>query len=297
MPETNTPGAASENSPQSPVSTTAVETPASPQSAREAIYARHYGSDAAQTSPESTATESPAQGEQPVETAAAEPVALPPDPSERIGAVESQLAQIIDVLSKLTQPPPPVAAVSTTPNTPSPTWIDLLREGKVDEAEQLLATKLAKNFVPQAKSEATAEALELFRVETELTSYVTDLRGKNPDLLDFEDFIATTAKAQLDAMQIAGQIKSGDDYIKAYKNTVGSAVDKARKMVQKLRAAGTEEASIRNREVLKSSTITPNSVDTNRGTIQSKPEPIVETTEDYIAKRRASMSRGSGLAG
>lgn len=287
-------------------------------SARDEIYERYnryYGSEpqnnaapvvsvAASAEPAAQAglQEDPAQPTDPNVPSAD---ALPPNVAERFSTVEQQLAQIVGVLSQLTQatqsePTPPnepaANAAAAAPAAPSADWLELLRQGKVEEAENALASKLANKFVPQAKS----EALEMFReqqtVETELTKFITDLRGKNPDLVPLEELIASKAKIRLEAAQATGKLRTTDDYIKAYKDAVNFAADDARKIAQTIRAAGKEDANLRNREVLGASPVAPNAVNVNRATTAQQQAVREDTVEDYLARRRASAARTSGLA-
>lgn len=274
------------------------------QSRRE-VYAKLYGGQetAVGTGTQEQTTESPAQGEQTLETSQEQVAAPPPDERDvRLAKMEEAVGQIATFLSQMShggQQQPAAQATGTATQAATPgAWLELLRQGKIAEFEEALANTIAAKFVPQAKSEATTEALDLFRIETELTSYVDDLRRKNPDLMPLEDTIAAKAKVRLEAAQASGKIRSADEYIKAYKNAVEQSVGEARSIIQTIRAAGKEDANTRNREVLSSSTVAPGAVkQVDRTNIPVKTGPVAETPEDYIAKRRAFQNRSSGLAG
>lgn len=270
---------------------------------RREVYAKLYGGQQpAPSAPTEQTPEPVAQTEQTQQEPEPQDVTPPPDAGEtRLAKMEEAITQISTFLSQLTQPSapqqpsqPPAAPAVKQPGA----WLEALRQGDVAKFEELLADTIAEKFVPRTKSEATTEALDMFRIETELTSYVDDLRRKNPDLMPLEDTIAAKAKVRLEAVQAAGKVRSADEYIKAYKNAVTESVGEARKIIQTIRAAGKEDATVRNREVLSSSPVAPNAVSQGEKGVVTKPQTNVpETTEDYIARRRASQTRSAGLAG
>jgi hypothetical protein len=198
----------------------------------------------------------------------------------------------VQILEKLAQPqqPEPVAAPGAT--EPPPSWVELVRQGKIEDAEKALFSK----FESKLKTETTSEALEMFRVETEVNGFLSDLRAKNPDLVSFEDLIGVKAQAHLEAEFAGGKIHNTAAYLDAYKRAVNSAVADARNLVQQIRAAGKNEALTVKQEVLSSSPIAPNGVDQNRGALPNKGgQPPPQTAQDYIAQRQASAARRAGL--
>jgi hypothetical protein len=268
---------------------------------RREVYARLYGGQSPEVPPSPTVqdTESPAQGEQVVAPVDPSSVTPPPDPyEERFSKYDQTLEQIVSVLSQLTQAPrqPEINPTPVAPTVAQPgAWLDLLREGKLAEADAEIVKMVAKQLAPQLKTEASQESLESLRLENELTSFVENLRRENPDLLPLEELITAKAQVRLEEVQRTGKIKSSNEFIAAYKDAVNKAADDARKTIQTIRATGKEDATIRNREVLSSSVVPPNAVDQNRQ-VTPKPGPVQDTTEDYLARRRAQAAKGSGLA-
>lgn len=267
------------------------------QQTREDIYAKYYG--AQQTQP--PASEHSAQEEP--EGGGKEDAGAPPDDpyAQRIALLENQLAMTLGVLEQLAtaqqsrqQVPPQQPARNLSE------WVDLLREGKIDDATkklaEIVAEQLEPKVLPRAKDEATTEALELFRVEQALTQFVDTVRKENPDLLPMEEFIAAKAQAKLEQRQRAGLVQNASQYIEAYKTSVNEAVAEARKLLQSVRATGKEAATVRTREVLSSSPVRPSSIAADHGSPPPAEEPPREESPlDYIARRRAQMARTAGL--
>ena len=251
---------------------------------RAELYKKYYPDTAAPTSdPVATTTASAAQADTtPVITA---PAGVDPAQFQQaMAAIAEQFAELKRSVGQPTQAPPVVAAEA------EPGWIGLLREGKVKEAEQALATTVAQMVKDQTQGPtieaAVARARELSQAESHNEGFVKDLRAANPDIIDMEPFIAMDAQQRLAALQQAGKIKSTGDAVEAYKRAVLDATDSARKVAQKLRGSGKTEAMTRSREVLSASTLNPQQVDSNRQQQTTDTEPVVETVADYLEKRK-----------
>jgi len=133
----------------------------------------------------------------------------------------------------------------------------------------------------------------MVRVENEVTNFINDLRGKNPDLLPLEELITAKASQKLQAAQDSGRVRSVTDYVNEYKIAVNDAAAEARKIVQSIRGAGKVEGQTRTREVLSTTTIPPNTVDANRS---APAAPALESPNDYITKRVEANYRMRGLS-
>lgn len=284
------------------------ETPAPPQSPetaapistqdqnRQALYNQYYGqtgepapAEVVTPTPEPTAPVVPQS-----EPAPPPPVAQSP---EYLEVLQSLRAELADMKAKLPAPPPPPPAPEVEAK-----WIPLLREGKIAEAEAAMAEAVAALNGPAitkaAIEQAVSQTREVMRAEAETTAYVTELRIANQDLLPMEPLIAAEAQRLMTAAQQKGNIKTTDDAIRTYKESVAEAVSSARKLYHRIRGEGNQEAQVRNREVLSSRPIPPQAVDTARpqatpGTPQETP---VESPQDYLAKRTANQNRLKGLA-
>jgi hypothetical protein len=266
-------------------------------SAREAIaakYEQRYGGAPVAPAPAAATTEVPAQGdpatavvaEPDAATPSAAPVAPEPSLAERLAATESQLAQVTQLLTRIAQPAPAPAAAAAPPKT----FVDLLRDGDIEGAENLIAQRAAA----AAETTAVSKAVEMIRLENELSAFVSDLRGKNPDLLPLEELITARAARNLEILQTSGKIQSVADYATAYKKSVNDAAEEARKIVQSIRAAGAQKAMVAKTEVLSTTTVAPTAVDPLRQ--QSVATPAPETANEYFEKRKAANYRMRGLA-
>jgi hypothetical protein len=262
--------------------------PAVPLSAREAIYAQYYNNGEPAPPAESTPT-------QPDGAALTAPAAPPPAPgpdadlANLVTSLKTELAQLREQMAK----PPAQPEAPPAPEPELPSWLALLKEGKVDEAEAALAERVARTLVPQAIEQSVAQSRERARAEAEMESFVGTLRTENPDLIPMEKMIAYEAQEALTAAQAAGKIKSTGDLVAAYKTAVSESVDRARKLVQTIRGAGKQEALTTRKEVVAASTLPPQAV-SNPQTPQA--EPAAETAEDYFARRRAAQAARQGLA-
>jgi hypothetical protein len=302
MPDPVIPTAAPETSPTpaqptpaAPVvpATPATPTPTPAETDRAALYRRYYDTQVA-TQPVAPAVPAvdPAAPVEPAPTAPVEPAPAAADPiAERLAAIDAMLAKLAQVPT-VAQPPaaePPVAQPAPTPGNDD--WLALLQQGKIAEAETVMANK----FSAKAKEEAITQALDLFRVETQITDFLTNLRGENQDLLPLEGLIAVNAQRMLEAASTAGRIRSTADYVEQYKAAVNAATAEARKLYQQIRAAGKDEALTSKREVLASSTIPPSPV-ADRGTPATPAEPQPHTASDYLAERQARSARQRGMS-
>jgi hypothetical protein len=285
---------------------------AQPQAAREQIYARYYGSVQPVTPP---SAEPPAQGEPPTDpalqaatpppaatetapavepTQPAEPAQPPAAPSADLAAtiaqvVESKLTEALARFSPAAPPPaaPPEPAAPVAPED----WLSLLQQGKRDEAMQALTAQVAG----AAKQQSIQEALELFRVETDITSFVNDLRGKNPDLVPLEDLISVRAAQRLEATKAKGLIRSTADYVREYKAAVNAAAEDAKQLVQQIRAAGKQEAMTTKSQVVAASVVPPKAVEANRGAAAQPPAEPDISAQSYLARRMALSAQRRGL--
>lgn len=281
------------------VATTPTEpTPTPATSTREAIYARYYEPQpsAPVVEPTPVAVEPPAQGVTPSEPAA--PVVTPePNPQPDLTAVVSSLmAEITQLRQQLTpqpQPTQPPAPVESP--TPQEDWYELLRTGDKKGFERALANTLKSDVGPDVVQSSIVQALDVFRAENEITSFVQDLRSKNPDLVPFEKYIGFETQAALAAARDANQINSTKDYITIYKRAVNDAAANARNLIQQLRGAGKQEAMTTKTEVLSASTLAPSAVQPHGGATPPA-EPQTDSTADYLARRKQMLMHHQRLA-
>jgi hypothetical protein len=273
--------------------------PASPQdTSRAALYEQYYATQPTGETPAPAVAvptpEAPAQVAQPSESVTPPVAQIPP---EFLTVLQGLQEKIAGLEAKLPAPP----ATPTTPEAESK-WISLLREGKIKEAETAMAEHVAALNGPaltqQAIQQAVAQTREVMRAESEAATFVAQLRTENQDLLPMESLIAAEAQRLMNVKQQSGTIKTTDDAIRTYKESVTEAVSSARKLYHRIRGEGNQEAQVRNREVLASRPIPPQSVDTSRPQVtgQQPQAPPEETPQDYMARRLAIQNWQKGLA-
>lgn len=274
--------------------------PVPSQAAREALYQKYYSSVPSQPEPATAPAgggEPPAQGgPEPSEPAVPAPAE---DLDQRfasfeqriLGAVQQALVGTAQQQPAAPAPNEPAAAQPASAGSAPGDWLELMRQGKLAEGERALAVRISQEI----QDSIASQTLEAVRVEGELTKFVNDLRTSNQDILDLEDWIGLRARGALDTAIAANKIQSSADYIREYKAAVSTAVDDARKLAQKFRAAGKNEALTTKQQVLSASTLTPNTVDANRQPASAQ-EPQAESAESYLQKRIAEQLARKGIA-
>ena len=265
---------------------------------RQALYNQYYGTSTGGTESVVEATPVVDTTAQVVQEPVVQPPAatLPPEYLQVLQAMQAELAAL-----RAAQP----VAVSTAPAAPAeiePAWIPLLREGKIKEAEDAMAqsvmARIKDQFGNQFLQQSTAQTREIMRAEAETDRFTSDLRAQNPELVPMEKMIAVHAQELMNVARQQGKIHTTDDAIRTYKESVTEAVSSARKLYHTLRGDGKQEAQVRQREVLSSRPIPPQSVDTSRPQVngQDAQEPPVESGAEYLQKRLAVQNWQKGLA-
>jgi hypothetical protein len=263
---------------------------------RQALYEQYYGKqgDTAAVAEPAPVTEPVAQTEQAPGTVAPQAVI----PQEVLSLMQSMQQELAAVKTQLSQ----ATATSTAAAPPTePTWVAMLREGKLSEFEDALAAavgrKTADSLIQQATERSTTQTIERMRAENEIERFTTDLRSQNPELVPMERLIAAGATDRMAVARAQGLIKTTDDAIRIYKQSVTEEVNSARKLYHTLRGDGKQEAQVRQREVLSSRPIPPQQVDTSRPQVTNQEqEPPTETALDYIQKRQQTDNWKKGLA-
>ena len=207
------------------------------------------------------------------------------DPRDQF--MQQVMVELQELKSRVAPPPAPEPSVPVSQED----WLKLLSEGKKIEGERALAELLG----PQIQEQAVQKALALMQAERAVTDYNNEIRTKNADLLDMEEYIGLGANMRIQAAQQAGRIKTPADYVTVYKEAVNAEIENARKLTQKLQGAGAQRAAVRSSEVVASQTLRPNPVNTQREQPSTPAEPPVETFNDYFAKRKAQHASFSGL--
>lgn len=264
---------------------------------RSQLYDKYYAQN--QPTQEAAPVTSPTVATEPTTQTEVAQVSVPTPPApqpedsnkqllELIGQLKSELAEVKQTLTKPTTPDP--ASI-----VQAPSWLELLKDGKVEEAEAALAQKIKTQILPEAVSTASTDAREKMQAEYEIQGFIKDLRTNNPDLMPLEAYIANEAQSKLNSLQSEGKIKSTRDFVDTYKRIVSESLTNARNIARTLRGQGKQEGLTIKQEVLSASTVAPNPVQTQPQTTESK-EPQPESSQDYIAKRQAWTSQTRGLS-
>lgn len=273
-----------ENTPQTPVTPTA-ETVVAPvaeraPSEREQIYNKFYEANP-ETQVPVVAPVVPVQVA-PVET----PAPVIPAPNAQDQAIATLLQEVQSLKAQMAPKPPSIPAVTAS----DPDWLQLMAEGKKEEGERALAKKLEAEMSNRIQSQAVAQ----MQAERQMYEFNTEIRQKNADILNMEDYIAYGAQSRIQAAVQAGKVQTPADYVTVYKEAVNAEVEKARKLTQSIRGAGKNEAIVRQSEVVSAQTLQPNAVNSNRETTPQAAEQV-DSVESYFAERAARTASGRGL--
>lgn len=283
------------------VETVTTETKPEPtpqQAARDAVnkqYEQYYGApngQAQETTQEAAPVEQPA-----AETVVSTDTAAPAPTVEEI--LTRALAPVVDKIreleTKLSTPTQQVTQAAPVSTEPAKSWIDFVREGKFDEAENLIIDKAINKIRSTVTEQSTSDAVTRVRAEEDIRRFVDDIETKNQDLAEAQPWIVAEAKARIDAANAAGKIKSIEDYVTAYKGAVTESVDTVRKAVQKFRGSGKQEAMTVRKEVISTGVVPSASPAENAEQKQKSEEPEANRPLDYIARRQNSQAAGRGL--
>lgn len=308
MPTENAPG--SEITPTEQTTTTTVVENAAPENAaplsqREQIYKKYYeqnNSDnkTTQSEPQSTAApqvtppaevvenEAPANEEQ-------QAVEFLRSMYESNQALARKLEEMETTLANLRSPqqqpaPPPVAAAVA--DTDPTDWIQALKDGDFVKARELAAQDVLNRIGDNLVTKSIQQSTTLQRVEQDMTSFIQNIRSSNQDLLPFEPYISSVTEQRVKDEMTSKQVTDPTVYAEIYKRVLNEEVDKARKIFGQLRASGKAEATVVQKEILSTSTVTPNAQEQIRGEIEKSEEPKVQSPLDVIRERQRRIAAG-----
>lgn len=177
-------------------------------------------------------------------------------------------------------------------------WVEKIRAGDFAGAQAVMAAEIRKSLQPeleQVRQGAYNDALQANQLQNEMNIYLSDVRVKNPDLVQFERYLQAPVAERIEAARRSNRVNTPQDFIREYKSAVDAEVTELRKLGLQFRAAGKDEALTRSREVVSSSTLQPQQI--NQGQITNGTQQAqVETEQDYFARRKADEMRRRGLA-
>jgi hypothetical protein len=259
------PNVPNENQPQQPV--VDLETP-------EQKYARLYTN--------------PATPQPPVATPSPAPVAPMIIPQELTDTLQrlSQEVQELRQSRPASSPVPPVPAVG---------WVEKIRQGDFEGAEQVLTANVRQSIEKEVKSKAYEDALAATQVQLEIDRHIQKVRMENPEIARFERYLQAPVNSRVEAARAAGRIKSSEDFIREYKAAVDNEVTELRNLGLQYRADGKTEALTRTTQVMGAFTPAPQQVGEHAPGI-APPSQQGESTQDYFARRQATTARLKGLS-
>lgn len=216
------------------------------------------------------------------------------NPSEELKALRAELAS----LKETVKPPAPVQPTGPT----RPKWVEKLATGEYEGADaeikssvkELLSADIKKQL-EEVRSAAYQDALNATHVNLEIDRHVQKLRLENPELIPFEKYLQAPVAQRVEEAKAAGKVKSPADFIREYTAAIDGEVENLRNLGLVLRGQGKQEANTRNQQVLASTVVPPNPVQSLASPGQSQTiaeEPI----EDYFARRRSDEARRKGMA-
>lgn len=224
------------------------------------------------------------------------PVAV--DPNAQIAAnLQALQNEIASLKAQI-----PQAVQTPTPQTPAASkleWVEKIRSGDFEGAQESLKTSLQVALQPQieqARQQAYQDAISASQVNLEMDRFLQQTRSANPDILPFEKYLHGPVSERLQLAQSAGRVRSTADFLREYKAAVADEVTNIRNLSLTIRGAGKDEALSRTTDVLRSTALNPQQVQSNQTPQSGTPQNQQgESTDDYFTRRRADESRRRGL--
>jgi hypothetical protein len=188
------------------------------------------------------------------------------------------------------QPPATPTPVATP--TQRQHWMDLVRAGKLEEADELLQTQTAERASQLAITQVEQRMATQNFINKKVEEINSGLRNANPDLVDMEDVIASRVEAELLDLQRNNKLQTPEQYVEAYHKAVSKQVDNAKQFIQRIRGAGALQAQTVRTEVLSSTTGQPSARIDAPPSTTSKPKTTFEILEER--KNHQLKLRGLG---
>jgi hypothetical protein len=239
--------------------------------------------------------------EQPPPAGAEEPSTS--DEDQAVEQLTAYLKSLEDEIKALRNAAPAAPVAPATPAAPAAElpvgqrWVELLREGKFEDAYRLIREDAANEAMARfaeerAKliNEAEQRTITRQKVESEVNTFIADLRRENPDVLPLEEHIVARAQARLQQLVDTGKITDASAWLNSYKQIVNDEVKSAKALVQQIRGAGKIDALTTKKEVLSSIPVAPTPA------VKEQQTPAApEDVSAYLQRRQ--MQRFSKMTG
>lgn len=226
------------------------------------------------------------------------PSATPADSNaqmnESLRALQTEIASLKSQIPQVSAPTP------QTPVASKLEWVKKIQEGDFEGAEASLQQSVRASLQPQieeARQKAYQDAISASQVNLEMDRYLQGIRAANPDILPFEKYLQGPVSERLQLAQNAGRVRSTADFLREYKSAVSDEVANLRNLSLTIRGEGKSEALSRTTDVLRSTALNPQQVQSNQvpqGTSQQNQQG--ESTDDYFTRRRADEAHRRGLS-
>lgn len=166
---------------------------------------------------------------------------------EELAALKAALADAL--AAKPAAPAPePAAPTGPPPEDPDEAWLALISQGKVKEANALLRASLLeqakREMLGPAVEQVQAELEQRAKVQHEIDAFNTSVRSTAKDVIDagFEEQIAARVEFEISNKLANKSITDGTQLVEAYKSAVTKQVEEARKLIQRIRGDGANQA-------------------------------------------------------
>jgi hypothetical protein len=253
---------------------------ANPAETEEQKYQRLYGA------PQGTSTQAAPQ------TVVA---TLPPEVTYTLSNINNRLAAMEE---RQSAPPPKPQPTQAEVEAQQMEWVQKIRDQDFKGAQEVIVRETRRGMeqdLNNVRQAAYQDALTASQLHMEMDRYTNEVRVKNPDLAQFERYLQAPVAERVEVARRTGKVNNPQDFVREYKAAVDAEVANLRNLGFQFRAAGKDEALTRSREVVSSTPLSPQQLQSPQaGTSDGQPQ--VETQDDYFARRRADESRRRGLS-
>ena len=234
---------------------------------------------------------------QPASPAPAEPVAPVVEPPAPVAQPSFDATALQETISRLQaeveslKPKPVAPTVEPPAKAVMEQWVEMLAQGKYNEAEELLFKHFTPRIQAQIQPQLVQQATEASNAERQIQSFINKFEKDNADILSMKDYVVVGAERRLQIAQNEGKIKSTADFVREYQKAVTDEATELRTKLQITRGAGKDEAMTTRRQVLNATTMEPSAIQMP----QSNQPPAPQSSSDYIAARMAKSRQLQGI--
>lgn len=210
-------------------------------------------------------------------------------PAELTSTLEAMRNELAEMRARTTPVPitPPVVSKSV--------WVDKIREGDFEGAENSLRDSIKASLISSITEEAYQKASAATTIQIEMDRHLNKVRTENPDIARFERYLQAPVNTRIEAARTAGKIRTSEDFVREYKLAVDTEVQELRNLGLQYRADGKNEALTRTTNVRVDAFTPPPQQVGDHASPQAPLSQQGESVDDYFARRNAQGQRGHGL--